>query len=206
MRCCGGRKMLVTGQIMRRQVTGLRQCFHHRSTDTGSAGQFGRSHSAALGQCVKYALASARHARRRISRFKDGQRFGRGESVGHAHDLAQDRARRGHDIIGHPIDKLAQFFGQWRHLAGFDYRFDFMFRCGPFGVPPHHAIDMARPQRHAHNRARHHRHMRRHSVIIRAGQGQRNQYGHIGHGATFGHVHDKFKTQLAALASALAPG
>ena len=158
------------------------QAVDHAGADAGFLGGFGFSVQQPVRQDLDQAPPRRRHALRRWADQPHADPHPLGaEMLAHPQGHAQHHAARRQRVIGDPVDQLAQFVAQRRHVELFADVLEAIVqaRIGIGVFRPHHRDHLARPQRHAHHVARLQLHAARHAVGI--GLIERDRHQHIDH-------------------------
>ena len=168
--CLGGQRAFIDEAV------------DHAGADAGLLGGFGFAVQQAIGQNLDQPPPRRRHALRRLAYQPHAQPHPLGaEMLAHPQRHAQHHAARRQRVVGNPVDQLAQFVLERRHVELFADVLEAIVqaRIGVGVFRPHYGHDLARPQRHADHVARRQIHAARHAVGI--GLIERDRHQHIDH-------------------------
>ena len=163
-----------------RQRAFIDQAIDHAGADAGFARGFGFAVQQTIRQNLDQPPPRRGHAPRHFADQPHAHPHPLGaEILAHPQRHAHDHAARRQRVVGDPVDQVAQFFFQRRHVELFADVLEAVvqarIRVGVFG--PDHGDHLARPKRHAHHIARLQFHAARHPVRI--GLIERNRHQHI---------------------------
>ena len=175
-------------QHQRLQRALVDQAVNHAHGDAELARRVALAASDTVAKKFKHAPARRGHARRRRAghAHTDPLAFG-AEMFAHAQAHAQHHAARGHGVIGHPIDEVAQLVLERRQIELFLDVLEPVVepRIGLGVLRPDHCGRLARAERHGHDVAGRQRQRLRHPVGIGPVEGDRDEdidhaFGHVG--------------------------